>query len=416
MTGAPKYTKQFDYNYRAWPLFALGFIRLFYVSIFERALQNYLYFTININESTLGFISSAGAIAYIFAPILGQIITSKYLGIRKALILNCILTPLLTGVQIFYTEAWFLLVVRIILGLAMGLYWPNALSMLSKWQKVSSIEKSKKNFAQFNFSWNSGFIIGLSIGFLWAFYWNDYFAMLISWFLSFTLIPISFFLEKDDKYNLTESKVIYQTEDPLSHLDLEQDLRINSQTPMIIYSIFYSWICIMFLAIAKSILNFGFPVILKAFDNPSYLTYIIQGGLQFFQLLGLTWINSMRIYNRKLASLISVSVIGLCALLIVLVNNLWLISIITIITGLFLGFIHGVGMKIMLEYGTARNTSKYASINEIIIGIGFGVTPIIAGYVVEVDIYAIYRFVVILGIISLTFLIYLSKNIKKIKV
>jgi MFS family permease len=414
MTGASKYTKQSDYNYRAWPLFALGFIRLFYVSIFERALQNYLYFTININASTLGFISSAGAIAYIFAPILGQIITSKYLGIRKALILNCILTPILTGAQIFYSAAWFLLIVRIALGIAMGLYWPNTLTMLSKWQKVSSIEKSKKNFAFFNFSWNSGFIIGISIGFLWAFYWNDYFAMLVSWFLSFALIPISLFLDKEDNHELSEIHVIYQTEDPLTHLDIEEDLTINSQTPMITFSIFFSWICIMFLATSKSILIFGFPVILKAFDDPSYFTYIIQGGLQFFQLLGLTWINSMKVYSRKVASLISIAVISSFALLIVLINNIWLISIITIITGLFLGLIHGVGMKIMLEYGTARNTSKYASINEIIIGIGFGVTPIIAGYIVEVDIFAIYRFTVLLGIVLLFVQIYLSRHLKRI--
>ena len=92
--------------YRVWPVFLLAFIRLFYVSIFERALSNYLYFVIDISESTLGFISSAGALTYIVAPIIGQFITKKYLGIRKALILNCILTPLLTGAQIFYPEVW----------------------------------------------------------------------------------------------------------------------------------------------------------------------------------------------------------------------------------------------------------------------------------------------------------------------
>ena len=88
-------------SYRAWPLFWLAFIRLFYVSIFERALSNYLYFVVDISESTLGIISSAGAIAYIFAPILGQFITSK-IGIRKALIFSSILTPLLTGASNYF--------------------------------------------------------------------------------------------------------------------------------------------------------------------------------------------------------------------------------------------------------------------------------------------------------------------------
>ncbi|MFX1468712.1 MAG: MFS transporter [Promethearchaeota archaeon] len=406
-------SEQSSLYYRTWPIFLLGFIRLFYVSIFERALQNYLYFDIGIKESVLGFISSAGAISYIFAPILGQFITNKFLGIRKALILNCILTPILTGFQILIPEAWFLIMCRILLGLTMGLFWPNCLTLLSKWQKVSSFEKSKKNFAAFNFSWNSGFISGLLIGFLWAFSWSDYFAMLTSWLISFLLIPVSFFIKSEKNLEISKEIVIYQSEDPLSHLDIEQDLIVNSNTPMIVYPVLFSWVGITFLAISKSIFIFGYPIILKAFEHPSYFTYLIQCGIQFMQLLGLTWINSMKIYSRKIASLVGIIVVALMAFLIFLTENIWIISIITVIVGLFLGFIHGVGLKIMLEYGTAQNTSKYSTINEILVGIGFGLTPIIAGYAVEVYIYGIHIFLVILGIPVLIFLLYLSRNIKK---
>ncbi len=411
-------SKQSSLSYRAWPIFFLGFIRLFYVSIFERALQNYLYFDIGIKESVLGFISSAGAISYIFAPILGQFITKKFLGIRKALILNCILTPILTGFQILIPEAWFLIICRILLGLTMGLFWPNTLSLLSKWQKVSSIEKSKKNFALFNFSWNSGFISGLLIGFLWAFSWSDYNAMLISWLISFLLIPISFFIKSEKDLEISKKIVIYQSEDPLSHLDIEEDLVVNSNTPMIVYPVLYSWIIISFLAISKSIFIFGYPILVKALlsEDYSYLTYLVQCGLQFMQLIGLTWINSMKIYSRKLASLISIITVAIVAFTIVLLGNIWYISVITAIVGLFLGLIHGVGLKIMLEYGTAENTSKYATINEIIVGMGFGLTPIIAGYAMEVYIYGIHTFLIIFGITILIILIFLSQNIHKEKI
>ncbi len=402
--------------YRVWPIFLLAFIRLFYVSIFERALSNYLYFVIDINESTLGFISSAGALTYIVSPILGQFITKKYLGIRKALILNCILTPLLTGAQIFYPEVWFLIVCRIFLGLTMGLFWPNCLNLLSKWQKVSSMEKSKKNFALFNFSWNSGFIVGLLIGFLWAFSWSDYFAMIVAWLISFLLIPVGFFIQKETKTEISKEIIIYQSEDPLSHLDIEEDLTINSQTPMIVYPVLFSWVSIMFLAISKSVFIFGYPVLLKAFEKPSYFTYLVQGGIQFMQLLGLTWINSMKIYRRKIASLLGIFVVVLVAFTIFLVGDILYISIVTALVGLFIGFIHGCGMKIMLEYGTAENTSKYSTINEILVGIGFGLTPIIAGYVVEVYIYGIHVFLVFLGLIVLLPLVYISRNVKKGKI
>jgi len=411
-------TKQSIIAYQVWPVFLLAFIRLFYVSIFERGLANYLLYDIGIRKSTLGFISSAGALTYIVAPIFGQIITKKFLGTRNALILTSFLTPLLTGLQIIYPEAWFLIICRILLGLTLGLFWPNLLSLMSRWQKVSSIEKSKKNFAFFNLSWNSGFISGLLVGFLWAFSWSDFFAMIVSWSLSFLLIPVSFFIKKVIKPDISKELVIYQSEDPLSHLDIEEDLVVNGNTPMIVYPVLFSWISIMFLTISKSIFIFGYPILVNDLLSKefSYLTYLVQCGIQLMQLIGLTWINSMKIYSRKIASLISIITVSLITLTIVLVGDIWYISIITAIVGLFLGLIHGVGMKIMLEYGTAENTSKYSTINEILVGMGFGLTPIIAGYVVEVYIYGIHWFLTFLGPLILILLVCLSRNIRREKI
>ena len=187
---------------------------------------------------------------------------------------------------------------------------------------------------------------------------------------------------------------------------------------MIVYPVLFSWISIMFLTISKSIFIFGYPILVKALlsEEFSYLTYLVQCGIQFMQLIGLTWINSMKIYSRKIASLISIIAVSLMTLTIVLVGDIWYISIISAIVGLLLGLIHGVGMKIMLEYGTAENTSKYSTINEILIGIGFGLTPIIAGYVIEVYLYGIHWFLTFLGPVILILLIFLSQNIKRKKI
>jgi len=401
-------------SYRVWPVFMLSFVRLFYVSIFERALQNYLYFVIDIRESTLGFISSAGAVSYIFGPILGQVITSK-LGIRNSLILSSILTPILTGTQILLPEPWFLILCRVLLGLTLGIFWPNCMNLLSKWQQISSVERSKKNFKNFNFSWNIGFISGLLVGFVWAFTWSEYFAMVISWILSFLLIPISFFIKKESSEPILIEITKFQTEDPISQIDIKQDMLINSNTPMIIYPILFSWISIIFLATSKSIFIFGYPILLKAFGSPSYLAYLVQCGLQIMQLVGLTWINSMKIYSRKIASLLGIFVVLIVAFSFILFGNIWYISIITIFVGLFLGLIHGTGMKIMLEYGTAKNSSKYSVANEVLVGIGFGLTPIIAGYAVEIYLYSIHVFIMVFGLFILGLLIYLSRNVKREK-
>ncbi|MFX1495120.1 MAG: MFS transporter [Promethearchaeota archaeon] len=393
-------------NYRVWPLFMLSFIRLFYVSIFERALQNYLYRVILINESTLGVISSAGNIAYIFAPIIGQFITLK-LGIKNSLILSCVLTPILTGIQIIYFEPWFLIMCRIFLGISLGVFWPNCFNLLSRWQKVSNIEKSNKNFKHFNFSWNSGFLLGLLVGYTWAFVWNDYFAMIASWGISFLLIPASLFLKKELKVSLSKQEPHIQVDSTISHIE------IKGNTPMIIYPILFSWIGITFLAISKANFLFSYQIFLKTLGITSTPTYLVQFGIQASQLIGLTWINSMKVYNRKISVLISIIFLILISSLIMFFDDIWFISILSISTGLFFGLIHGTSMKIMLEHGTAKSTTKYSTINEILIGIGFGLTPIIAGYVAEINIYSMFLFLSIMGLIVLIFLIYLSRNVKK---
>ncbi|MHA1478635.1 MAG: MFS transporter, partial [Promethearchaeota archaeon] len=187
----------------------------------------------------------------------------------------------------------------------------------------------------------------------------------------------------------------------------------NSNSSMIIYPILFSWIGIIFLSTTKSIMQFTYPVFLKGVTSETQSTYLVQGGMQLAQLIGLTWINVMNIYKRKNSVLISLISVVIISFTIFYISSIWYIAIIFAITGLFFGFIHGTSMKIMLDYGTAKNTARYSTLNEIIIGIGFGITPIISGYVVEINIYAVFVFIIIGGFAFFATLTYLSRNIKR---
>jgi len=398
--------------YRAWPIFGLAFIRLLYVSIFERALSNYLLFDVRIAPNTFGIISSAGAIAYIFAPILGFWITSK-IGIRNALILTSIITPFLTVAQVISIEPWFLILCRVLLGLTMGLYWPNCMNLLSRWQKISSPERAKRNFRNFNFSWNFGFIFGLLFGYIWVLFLSDYVSMIISWSLSFILIPLSFFINKDSVTHIPKEELEIHLENPIYEEDFKMLSKTNSNSSMMIYPILFSWIGIIFLATSKSIFLFTYPLILRQNSLESHSTYLVQAGIQLAQLIGLTWINVMHVYKRKISVFISISALVVVSFTIFSVGYIWYIAVIFAVSGLFFGLIHGTSMKIMLDYGATKNTARYSTINEIIIGIGFGVTPIVAGYVALVNLYTIFVFTIITGITFLIVLIYLSRNVKK---
>ncbi len=400
------------FSYRVWPIFMLSFCRLFFLSIFERAFQNYIYFYQDVSEGMLGIISSAPAIAYIFGPILGHLITKK-LGIRNSIIISAFGTPILVGAQMIYFEPIYLIIIRVINGLLVGVFWPNCYNLLSRWQSVSSDAKSNKNFRHFNFSWNLGFISGLLVGFFWAFALDEYFAMTFALVISFSLPVFSLFLKKESELNHVDRNFINKNDDlKLNNNIVPQDQQ-NSNNKMIAYPILFSWILLLVYAASKSVFRFSYPVFLKNSGSPSYITYIIQLSMQVGQLGGLTWSNSMKIYSRKISIYVSLIMIILSSIAIVIVQDLIYISIISASIGLFIGLIQGTSLKIMIDYGAANNTKKYSTINEVLKGIGFGLTPIAAGFIAEINIYGVFVFLIILGVSVLIPLLYLSRIIKR---
>ena len=162
-------------------------------------------------------------------------------------------------------------------------------------------------------------------------------------------------------------------------------------------------------------LPFSYPFFLVANSLDSHSTYLVQGGLQLAQLSGLTLINVMNVYKRKISMFTGVIALVVIATTIYFFDTIWYIAIIFSLSGFFLGLIHGTSMKIMFDYGATKNTGRYSTINEIVIGIGFGVTPIVAGFVVEVNLYVIFIYIIASGIVFLIILIYLSRNIKRSK-
>jgi len=380
------------FSYRVWPIFMLSFCRLFFLSIFERAFQNYfqnyIYFYQDVSESMLGIISSAPAIAYIFGPILGHLITKK-LGIRNSIIISAVGTPILVAAQMIYFEPIYLIIIRVINGLLLGIFWPNCYNLLSRWQSVSSDAKSNRAFAL-----------------------DEYFAMTFAFVISFSLPLFSLFLRKESELNHVDKNFINKNNDTKLNSNIVHQDQQNSNNKLIAYPILFSWIVLLVYAASKSVFRFSIPVFLKNSGSPSYFSYLIQLSMQIGQLGGLTWSNSMKIYTRKISVYVSLIMILLSSIAIVLVQDIIFISIICASIGLFIGLIQGTSLKIMIDYGAAKNTKKYSTINEVLKGIGFGLTPIAAGFIAEINIYGVFVFLIILVVSILIPLLYLSRNLK----
>jgi len=200
--------------------------------------------------------------------------------------------------------------------------------------------------------------------------------------------------------------------DPKLNSNIVSQDQQNSNNKMIVYPILFSWIALIIYAASKSVFRFTYPVFLKNSGSPSYFTYLIQLSMQVGQLGGLTWSNSMKIYSRKISVYVSLIMIILSSIAIVLVQDILFISIISASIGLFVGLIQGTSLKIMIDYGAAKKTKKYSTINEVLKGIGFGLTPIAAGFIAEINIYGVFVFLIILGGSVLIPLLYLSRNLK----
>lgn len=228
------------------------------------------------------------------------------------------------------------------------------------------------------------------------------------------MVPFSFSLKRDSELShLTGNMVqISDTDDPQEDLSAISNQHLNSNHRMIIYPILFSWLALLIYTMSKSIIRFSYPVFLKDFGEPSYYTYLNQLAVQIGQLTGLTLINYIKVYSRKFLVFLSIVYIIFVSITIIFVQNILYISIVSSSIGIFIGFIQGTAVKIMIDYGAEHNTKKYSTINEVLKGIGFGLTPIVAGIIAETNNYANFVVFLTFGIVTLIILIFISRKIK----
>ncbi|UYP44718.1 hypothetical protein NEF87_001003 [Candidatus Lokiarchaeum ossiferum] len=389
-------------SYKTWPLFTISFVKTFANAIYSLALSNYLIYEKGMASSLVGTISSATAIAYIIGPFFGNKM-KDIIGIKNSIIFSSITTTLFIVLQLLFFEPWILISTRILDGIIMGMFWPNLLVLVSSWQKVSTEGQSETNFKNFNKSWSFGLIGGFASGYVIVFFLTDYIAILISLGIGAIMIPISFLCENEIKYG-----EVNENQDILISISEKSQSISQSTFPATVFPIVLSWIGIIFMTSSKAIFQFSLPFFLKDAGKDSEWVYIITLVIQLLQIIALNKVATFKIRDKQRIFPIGIAGISLLAIFVILFQNIYVVILTTVLLGLMVGLIQGVCMKIMLDWGTKTGSSKYSTLNEVIVGAGFGITPIIAGYVVEVNIYANFAFISIFSIVilGLTFYIY----------
>ncbi len=389
-------------SYRFFPLFAMCFLRTFFYAIYSLALPNILIFEYEFSAGLVGIISSVGAIAYIMGPFFGRKVTEKF-GIKKTLIYSQTIGVIAIIISIISIDPAVLIIMRAIDGFLTGFFWPNAFNLITSWEKSCKRDKKINFLRYFNFSWNFGLIGGFLAGYIIVlFLGQDYIALIVSAFFASLIIPSAFFLESSEEFEVLEdqavvfqdlklrTKIISDTSSSQIKTSISEsaDLAINKDS-MKTVPIIMAWGGILLYASTKSIFRFTIPYFFKFAEMDSYWVYIVVLFQQVFQIIGLSIIQKFK--KQRFGYFIGVFILIGFTFSFLFSPSILVISLINIIAGLLIGLVQGVTQRIVLDHSKSSGSRRYTMINEMFMGVSFGIIPFIAGFLTEINI--IYDFV-----------------------
>ena len=385
----PNPTPQGIRSYRFYPMYLMAFFRTYFYAIYGLALPNYLIFDKDWSPSLVGTVSSITAITYILGPFISQY-TTKLLGLKRTLILASFVSYGLLLVPVFVENPIIVIFARSLEGIANGHFWPNAINMITSWEKNQNHEKKTDYLKRFNMTWNLGLILGFLSGYFFVFFVkSDYIAIIYSLVFAVLMIPSAFMLESTTKFSFFDSKpVIYDRKFPTAATNkLLEDTNIpykseNDPDSLRNVPLIMAFGGIILFSSCKSIFKFMSPYFLIRNDLESYWVYALTFFTQVMQIIGLNLISKFK--KKQNGYLTGVLYITCSAIIMITLPNIYLVSLLMIFGGLMYGLVQGVAQRIVIDYNKHHDSTKYSAVNEIALGIGFGFPPIIGGLLYEV--------------------------------
>ncbi|WP_371806510.1 MFS transporter [Candidatus Lokiarchaeum ossiferum] len=414
----PPATPQGIRAYRFYPMFLMAFFRTYFYAIYGLALPNYLIFDQEWSPSLVGTVSSITSITYILGPFISQY-TTKLLGMKRTLILASSISYVLLLVPVFVANPIIVILARSLEGIANGHFWPNAINIITCWEK-NHIEVNKTDYLKrFNLTWNFGLIFGFLSGYFFVFFVkSDFIAIIYSLVFATLMIPSAFLLESSTQFSIYDNKpVIYDRRFPtIGSSKILEETSIpykseNDPDSLKNVPIIMAFGGIILFSSSKSTLKFMFPYLLIQNDLESYWVYALTFFIQVMQITGLNLISKFK--KKRYGYLTGVVYIATCGIIMITLRNIYFVSFLMILGGLMYGLVQGVAQRIVIDYNKHHNSTKYSAVNEIAIGIGFGFPPIIAGLIYEVNM--LWVFIFLATELSIIAIILFSTHFKFIK-
>ncbi|MFO8018315.1 MAG: MFS transporter [Promethearchaeia archaeon] len=319
-----------------------------------------------------GFIGGGYGLSYlIMAALLGRL--GDKIKRKNSLLLALISQLLISLYYIFIASTIIELILgQIALGCAYGFFWPSLEAYISERSTESPVvhQKAISNFCIF---WSIGYTLGPFLaGFLSDFNVEIGFIMIFLFYLTAFIILLLFIPSEKNNLNLLAKSHEGEIFDGKKKAFSDSNLVIKLLIGMLIYAMLGKLVLNYFADYASRPLGLG-------------LKGAIVGVLLFSFGIGRTFYFILSRYvNSSLKRLnVAYLVISLLLIFLAFVDVVGIIFVIILIFGVCAGLIYKSSLEILLVSEEEKKATK-AGLFESMIGIGSGLSPIIAGYLAEI--------------------------------
>lgn len=379
-------------NYRIFPVLFLAFFRVANAVVIGLVIPLY-YFEKGYSPDLIGILSASMTFTYIFSPLLlnkfARRIKKKY-----ALLISSFLILIIQITFQFNLNPWFFLVMRLLEGILLGLFWPILGGTISSLNSYNVVEENpdleKSIMKRYTLSWNLGGIFGFLVGAVILFIIANLELIFDVSLVYMVIMVIMVILYEEPRNN--ESSINKKFKDG------ENTSSASSSLDMI--SILFSFFILFLYSFIGSSFKFLYPLKSEILEFQEYTNYVLSFILSVSQLfftnsgMGL----SFKILKRSILPSLGVTI--LLFIFAGLSKNLIMFGILFGFMGLSLAFLYCYSFKSMIARNVEESTSKYSFYFESVIGLGFFSGPIISGIFANIGINN--AFFIFAGIVILT--------------
>jgi len=380
-------------NYRVYPIIFISFLRVAVSFTLELAIPLY-FISINLNLSIIGIITSGTSMIYLFSPVLLKNVAQK-IGIKRSLLISVSGSLIIQIIFQFSLAPWLVYGLLIAEGFLIGLFWPvliTSLSILSKSEGICEDESEQdKLINRYNVAWNSGAIFSYLIGTILLFI-IELVELIFTLTLIYSILLIFFTISFQDLEN-KESKEKKQ------EIVVTNEFKANCKREKISFPLILPLYVIAFYGFLIGSLILLYPIKSETLNFPVFTTYLLNFFRMTAQTVSISKLSTLSIGRLRKLFYFSLPAMLIIFLFLDLFDNIFVLGALFVSFGFFGSILYTFSFKLTVYKNIIEDSSNYSSYFETSSGLGFFVSPIIGGFLADINLSFAFYFTVILTLI-----------------